>query len=93
MFQASRENIRHQISEGAKQLAASSGTSEQAFALITDGKSLAYALEDNMKDKFLDLAIHCASVICCRSSPKQKALVCSIYSTSSYLFVLFLIVI
>ncbi|KEH17355.1 putative phospholipid-translocating ATPase [Medicago truncatula] len=72
---ASRENIRHQISEGAKQLAASSGTSEQAFALITDGKSLAYALEDNMKDKFLDLAIHCASVICCRSSPKQKALV------------------
>ncbi|KAK2375943.1 putative phospholipid-transporting ATPase [Trifolium repens] len=72
---ASRENIRHQISEGAQQLVASRGTSEEAFALIIDGKSLAYALEDNTKDMFLDLAIRCASVICCRSSPKQKALV------------------
>ncbi|XP_027360109.1 putative phospholipid-transporting ATPase 9 [Abrus precatorius] len=72
---ASRENIRHQISEGAQQLTASRGTSQQAFALIIDGKSLAYALEDNIKNMFLDLAIRCASVICCRSSPKQKALV------------------
>lgn len=47
-----------------------------AFALIIDGKSLAYALEDGIKSMFLDLAIGCASVICCRSSPKQKALVC-----------------
>lgn len=52
----------------------SSGSSE-AFALIIDGKSLAYALEDDVKDMFLQLAISCASVICCRSSPKQKALV------------------
>ena len=29
-----------------------------------------------MKASFLDLTIRCASVICCRSSPKQKALVC-----------------
>lgn len=28
-----------------------------------------------MKNMFLELAIRCASVICCRSSPKQKALV------------------
>lgn len=28
-----------------------------------------------MKKQFLELAIGCASVICCRSSPKQKALV------------------
>ncbi|XP_073221218.1 putative phospholipid-transporting ATPase 9 isoform X2 [Cicer arietinum] len=75
LAKASKENIRYQISEGAEQLAASRGTSEQAFALIIDGKSLAYALEDNMKDMFLALAIRCASVICCRSSPKQKALV------------------
>ncbi|CAJ1932172.1 unnamed protein product [Sphenostylis stenocarpa] len=68
------ENIRHQISEAAQQITASRGTSQQAFALIIDGKSLAYALED-MKKMFLDLATRCASVICCRSSPKQKALV------------------
>ncbi|KAG8380109.1 hypothetical protein BUALT_Bualt07G0159500 [Buddleja alternifolia] len=46
-----------------------------AFALIIDGKTLTYALEDDMKHHFLNLAVDCASVICCRVSPKQKALV------------------
>ncbi|PKU73362.1 probable phospholipid-transporting ATPase 4 isoform X1 [Dendrobium catenatum] len=46
-----------------------------AFALIIDGKALTYALEDGIKKKFLDLAVECSSVICCRVSPKQKALV------------------
>lgn len=46
-----------------------------AFALIIDGKTLAYALEDDVKKQFLNLAVDCASVICCRVSPKQKALV------------------
>nr|GMD33737.1 probable phospholipid-transporting ATPase 4 [Ipomoea batatas] len=46
-----------------------------AFALIIDGKTLAYALENDMKHQFLELAVGCASVICCRVSPKQKALV------------------
>lgn len=46
-----------------------------AFALIIDGKTLTYALEDDMKHQFLALAVDCASIICCRVSPKQKALV------------------
>ncbi|XP_039070787.1 probable phospholipid-transporting ATPase 4 [Hibiscus syriacus] len=46
-----------------------------SFALIIDGKTLVYALEDDMKHRFLDLGVRCASVICCRVSPKQKALV------------------
>lgn len=53
----------------------SSRGSSDAFALIVDGKSLTYALEDDVKNMFLQLAVGCASVICCRSSPKQKALV------------------
>ena len=48
---------------------------DAAFALVIDGKALAFALEDDMKHMFLNLAIECASVICCRVSPKQKALV------------------
>lgn len=48
---------------------------DAAFALIIDGKALAFVLEDDMKHMFLNLAIECASVICCRVSPKQKALV------------------
>lgn len=59
----------------AKSQLGTSRTSSEACALIIDGKSLAYALEDDMKNLFLELAIGCASVICCRSSPKQKALV------------------
>ncbi|KMZ66872.1 hypothetical protein ZOSMA_286G00150 [Zostera marina] len=49
------------------------------FALIIDGKALAYALEDDMKFKFLKLAVNCASVTCCRVSPKQKALFPALY--------------
>ncbi|XP_071928389.1 putative phospholipid-transporting ATPase 9 [Coffea arabica] len=68
---ASRQSVIQQITEGKAQVRSSS----EAFALIIDGKSLAYALEDDTKNLFLELAISCASVICCRSSPKQKALV------------------
>ncbi|CAN8305350.1 unnamed protein product [Cochlearia groenlandica] len=70
---ASRESVVKQMKEG-KALITSTG-SQEAFALIIDGKSLTYALEEDFKKMFLDLAIKCASVICCRSSPKQKALV------------------
>ncbi|KZV25180.1 phospholipid-transporting ATPase 9-like [Dorcoceras hygrometricum] len=69
---ASKQSVLKQINEGKSQVAASRS---EAFALIIDGKSLAYALEDNAKKSFLELAMGCASVICCRSSPKQKALV------------------
>ncbi|CAO2830070.1 unnamed protein product [Amaranthus hypochondriacus] len=71
---ASKELVRKQISGGKTQVGASR-TSSDAYALIIDGKSLVYALEDDTKNIFLELAIGCASVICCRSSPKQKALV------------------
>ncbi|KAF3782460.1 putative phospholipid-transporting ATPase 12 [Nymphaea thermarum] len=43
------------------------------FAFIVDGKPLAFALEEDSKSNFLKLAIDCASVNCCRSSPKQNA--------------------
>ncbi|GKB20417.1 probable phospholipid-transporting ATPase 4, partial [Tanacetum coccineum] len=45
-----------------------------AFALIIDTKTLTYALEKDLKHQFLNLAVDCASVICYRVSPKQKAL-------------------
>lgn len=74
-----------QIHEGKKLANASAG---EAFALIIDGKSLTYALEDDTKGMFLDLAIDCGSVICCRSSPKQKALVSSTLIKSSFVLLL-----
>lgn len=71
-LQISKENIKKQILAGKAQHTASSS---DPYALIIDGKSLAYALHDDIKNTFLELAVACASVICCRSSPKQKALV------------------
>ncbi|KAF7545637.1 hypothetical protein G7Z17_g9022 [Cylindrodendrum hubeiense] len=52
------------------------GTIEtETLALIIDGKSLTYALEKDLEKLFLDLAVMCKAVICCRVSPLQKALV------------------
>ncbi|KDQ53432.1 hypothetical protein JAAARDRAFT_137304 [Jaapia argillacea MUCL 33604] len=45
------------------------------LALIIDGKSLTFALEKELSKTFLELAIMCKAVVCCRVSPLQKALV------------------
>ena len=74
ILQAIKASVIHQLAKG-KELLAESDENSEALALIIDGKSLTYALEDDVKDLFLELAVGCASVICCRSSPKQKALV------------------
>ncbi|XP_071741463.1 putative phospholipid-transporting ATPase 9 [Rutidosis leptorrhynchoides] len=68
----SKNSVQKQILAGKAQIDAAKS---EAYALIIDGKSLAYALNDDVKNEFLGLAVGCASVICCRSSPKQKALV------------------
>ena len=74
-----KENIVNQITN-ASQMVKLEKDPHAAFALIIDGKTLTYALEDDMKHQFLALAVDCASVICCRVSPKQKALVRSLRS-------------
>ncbi|KAJ5669043.1 phospholipid-transporting ATPase [Penicillium macrosclerotiorum] len=47
----------------------------EPLALVIDGKSLTFALEKDLEKLFLDLAVMCKAVICCRVSPLQKALV------------------
>ncbi|CAD6336531.1 unnamed protein product [Miscanthus lutarioriparius] len=69
-----KESLLSQIANGS-QMVKLEKDPDAAFALVIDGKALAFALEDDMKHMFLNLAIECASVICCRVSPKQKALV------------------
>ncbi|NXB14666.1 AT10A ATPase, partial [Rhagologus leucostigma] len=46
-----------------------------SLGLVIDGKTLAYALEPTLEDKFLALAKRCRSVLCCRSTPLQKSMV------------------
>ncbi|XAR49922.1 Phospholipid-translocating ATPase [Bertholletia excelsa] len=72
--EALKDNILNQITN-AYQMIELDKDPHAAFALIIDGKTLTYALEEDVKHQFLNLAVNCASVICCRVSPKQKALV------------------
>ncbi|KAH8425505.1 aminophospholipid-translocating P4-type ATPase DRS2 [Aspergillus melleus] len=70
--QATRDNITKKLQ--AVQSQAASGETEP-LALVIDGRSLTFALEKDMEKLFLDLAVQCKAVVCCRVSPLQKALV------------------
>ncbi|WOL09078.1 phospholipid-transporting ATPase 6-like [Canna indica] len=71
---AAKENILMKLTN-ASQMIKLEKDPHAAFALIIDGKTLTYALEDDIKNHFLSIAVECASVICCRVSPRQKAMV------------------
>ncbi|XP_075772592.1 phospholipid-transporting ATPase VA isoform X2 [Pelodiscus sinensis] len=52
-----------------------SSSVNSSLGLVIDGKTLAYALDKTLEDKFLSLAKRCRSVLCCRSTPLQKSMV------------------
>ncbi|CAN9106611.1 unnamed protein product [Alternaria alternata] len=68
-----RDNIRKKYQAVTSQ--SQGGAEMDVLALVIDGKSLTYALERDLEKEFLDLAVRCKAVICCRVSPLQKALV------------------
>ncbi|KAI8985235.1 hypothetical protein BDB01DRAFT_843042 [Pilobolus umbonatus] len=47
----------------------------ESLGLIIDGRALTFALERDIEKIFFDLSVLCRSVICCRVSPLQKAMV------------------
>ena len=45
-------------------------------SILIDGDALQFILDDNeLRDEFYNVIRHCVSVVCCRVSPKQKAMV------------------
>ncbi|KAI9779356.1 MAG: hypothetical protein M1816_003603 [Peltula sp. TS41687] len=72
-FDATKENISKKMTAIKNQ--SDGGIELETLALVIDGKSLTYALEKELEKMFLDLAVMCKAVICCRVSPLQKALV------------------
>ncbi|KAH9910954.1 uncharacterized protein B0H18DRAFT_1218567 [Fomitopsis serialis] len=48
---------------------------QSAFAVVIDGDTLRHALSPAMQGMFLNLTTQCETVVCCRVSPAQKALV------------------
>ena len=78
---ATRTNLENKLTAVKNQ--SNGGTAElETLALIIDGKSLTYALEKDLEKLFLDLAVMCKAVICCRVSPLQKALVVKLVKRS-----------
>lgn len=45
------------------------------FAIVVNGHSLVHALHTQMEQLFLEVTSACRSVICCRVTPLQKAMV------------------
>lgn len=45
------------------------------IGLVIDGRTLAYALDQSLEEKFLAVAQSCRAVLCCRSTPLQKSMV------------------
>ncbi|KAM7404152.1 hypothetical protein PAMA_004537 [Pampus argenteus] len=43
------------------------------FVLVIDGRTLDWALQEELKTDFLELSCRCKAVICCRSTPLQKS--------------------
>ncbi|KAK8592974.1 hypothetical protein V6N12_045066 [Hibiscus sabdariffa] len=70
--EVSLDCVKKQIHDGKSQVGKESSIE---FGLIIDGKSLTFAMDKTLVNDFMDLAIRCATVICCRSSPKQKAII------------------
>ncbi|XP_034530913.1 probable phospholipid-transporting ATPase VD [Notolabrus celidotus] len=51
----------------------SSSDSGASFVLVIDGRTLDWALQEELKNDFLELSCRCRAVICCRSTPLQKS--------------------
>jgi phospholipid-transporting ATPase len=71
---ATRDNLQKKI-DAIRNQGGDTTIEMGTLALVIDGKSLTYALEKDMEKLFLDLAVMCKAVICCRVSPLQKAMV------------------
>ncbi|MCO5591965.1 hypothetical protein L7F22_045958 [Adiantum nelumboides] len=66
--------VRSQIQDGMDALDKEQEDEMSSHAIIIDGKSLDFVLEDEaFKQQFISFALKCDSIICCRVSPIQKA--------------------
>ncbi|CAH0553187.1 unnamed protein product [Brassicogethes aeneus] len=52
------------------------------FAIVINGHSLVHCLHPQLEGLFLEVVMHCKSVICCRVTPLQKALVVELIKKS-----------
>ncbi|KAG5892815.1 hypothetical protein JTB14_033381 [Gonioctena quinquepunctata] len=58
--------------------------SSAGFAIVINGHSLVHCLHPQMERLFLEIVMQCKSVICCRVTPLQKALVVELVKKSRH---------
>lgn len=52
------------------------------FAIVVNGHSLVHCLHPKLEERFLEVSLQCRSVICCRVTPLQKAMVVELIKKS-----------
>ncbi|XP_042480417.1 phospholipid-transporting ATPase 1 [Macadamia integrifolia] len=67
----SMQSCKKSLEEGKAML--SSGGKKVPLALIIDGTSLVYILDNELEQQLFELATKCTVVLCCRVAPLQKA--------------------
>jgi phospholipid-translocating ATPase len=73
----SEEETQRQLIDALRMFWRDDGTGVKAggYALVIDGESLGHALGESCRELLLEIGCRCRSVVCCRVSPLQKALV------------------
>lgn len=73
----SKDDTKRQLKEALDRFWDTSGLpiDGEIHALIVDGESLRFGLHESCKELLLELGCRCRSVVCCRVSPLQKAMV------------------
>ncbi|CAD5116238.1 DgyrCDS5149 [Dimorphilus gyrociliatus] len=72
-LESTRREIRYYTEKFRTENRLSKDNTENKEALIVDGHTLKWALEEELWQEFVSLAVSCKAVICCRVSPLQKA--------------------
>lgn len=73
------EELKLEVQAGKDSLTELTETTEatsdsvNGFILVIDGPTLEWAMQEELKSKFLELSCRCKAVICCRSTPLQKS--------------------
>ncbi|KAL7380732.1 hypothetical protein ABVT39_022929 [Epinephelus coioides] len=67
------ENSLTELTAAGNPQGESSSSSVGGFILVIDGRTLDWALQEELKSDFLELSCRCKAVICCRSTPLQKS--------------------
>ncbi|KAG8905995.1 hypothetical protein FRB99_007852 [Tulasnella sp. 403] len=78
-YHSERNSLRRVPTGTSSLVGENNGERPGGFVLVIDGLALEYAFEEEYtKELLLQLGTRCEAVVCCRVSPKQKALIVSL---------------